>query len=404
MDLGIKRTSEDDAGGPSLNLAKAIAEFYEDFPEHKNDVFILNHQSFATGKAAVDNIAPQLAALQEAYPVAKMGFAKSLALGMFEGKLPCSVNIAESTFNNKPDVKIFGRIVIPAGDEFSATLMKSIFVSNDPLPNGKFPTMAAVHNDTEMWHRYVLDHELGHAVTMLNIDKQSMKTSSFGNKAECEADAYAMIRHFQRYGADSTFPQYVRDLRNMNVVHKGDVVHWTSRAIDRVIALNAKGKLKNMTPQEARDTAQQIAREEHLSADAENNVAQAFMVTKGVYIRGLKDKEYTDGDRVMDLIAKASHIGATTQSQAVHEIAKSYTRTIGRYAPADLPVTRTKAQMDVIVENQRMTERREVTKEPELTGLKRAFRDAMIDLQSGQKPAAGKVPRPGNDNKKGPRR
>ncbi|HEX2753102.1 MAG TPA: hypothetical protein VHP34_08395, partial [Alphaproteobacteria bacterium] len=182
MDLGIKRTPEDDAGGPSLNLAKAIAEFYEDFPEHKNDVFILNHQAFATGKAAVDSFAPQLATLQEVYPAAKMGFAKSLALGMFEGKLPCSVNISESTFNNKPDVQIFGRIVVPAGDEFSATLMKSIFVSNDPLPNAKFPTMAAEYNNTEMWHRYVLDHELGHAVTMLNIDKQSMKTSSFGNK------------------------------------------------------------------------------------------------------------------------------------------------------------------------------------------------------------------------------
>lgn len=403
MDLGIKRTPEDDAGGPSLNLAKAIAEFYQDFPEHKNDVFILNHQTFATGKAAVDNLSRELAALQEANPTAKMGFAKSLALGMFEGKLPCSVNISESTFNNKPDVKIFGRIVIPAGDEFSATLMKSIFVSNDPLPNGKFPTMAAEHNDTEMWHRYVLDHELGHAVTMLNIDKQSMKTSSFGNKAECEADAYAMIRHFQRYGADSSFPQYVRDLRNMNVVHKGDVIHWTSRAIDRVIEMNAEGKLKNMTPQEARDTAVQIAREVHLSADAENNVTQAFTATKGVYVRGLKDKSYTDGERVIDLIAKNAHIGATTDSKAAHEIAKAYAASIGRYAPADLPVKRSKAQMDVIVQNQRTLERREVTSEPELTGLKRSFRDAMIDLQSGKKPGAT-PPRPGNDNKKGPRR
>lgn len=403
MDLGIKRTPEDDAGGPSLNLAKAIAEFYQDFPEHKNDVFILNHQTFATGKAAVDNLSRELAALQEANPTAKMGFAKSLALGMFEGKLPCSVNISESTFNNKPDIKIFGRIVIPAGDEFSATLMKSIFVSNDPLPNGKFPTMAAAHNDTEMWHRYVLDHELGHAVTMLNIDKQSMKTSSFGNKAECEADAYAMIRHFQRYGADSSFPQYVRDLRNMNVVHKGDVIHWTSRAIDRVIEMNAEGKLKNMTPQEARDTAVQIAREVHLSADAENNVTQAFTATKGVYVRGLKDKAYTDGERVMDLIAKNAHIGATTDSKAAHEIAKAYAASIGRYAPADLPVKRSKAQMDVIVQNQRTLERREVTTEPELTGLKRSFRDAMIDLQSGKKPGAT-PPRPGNDNKKGPRR
>lgn len=403
MDLGIKRTPEDDAGGPSLNLAAAIKEFYRDFPEHKNDVFILNHQTFPTGKAAVENIEPQLQALQQANPAAKMGFAKSLALGMFEGKLPCSVNIAESTFNNKPDSQIFGRIVIPAGDEFSASLMKSIFVSNDPLPNNKFPTMKAEYNDTEMWHRYVLDHELGHAVTMLSIDKQSLKTSSFGNKAECEADAYAMIRHYQRYGENSTFPQYVRDLRNMNVVHKGDVIHWTSRAIDRVIELNKQGALKNMTPQQARDMAQKIAREEHLSADAENNVSQAYAKTRGIYLRNMKDKSYEDGERVMDLISSASQIGATTKSPAVLEIAKAYVRTIGGYAPSDLKVERSKAQMDVIVADQKAMDSRTLEKEPELTGLKRAFRDAMIDLQSGQgtnKPN----PRPGNDNKKGPRR
>lgn len=402
MDLGIKRTPEDDAGGPSLNLAAAIKEFYRDFPEHKNDVFILNHQTFPTGKAAVENIEPQLQALQQANPAAKMGFAKSLALGMFEGKLPCSVNIAESTFNNKPDSQIFGRIVIPAGDEFSASLMKSIFVSNDALPNNQFPTMKEEYNNTEMWHRYVLDHELGHAVTMLSIDKQSLKTSSFGNKAECEADAYAMIRHYQRYGEDSTFPQYVRDLRNMNVVHKGDVIHWTSRAIDRVIELNKQGALKNMTPQEARDMAQKIAREEHLSADAENNVSQAYAKTRGIYVRSLKDKSYTDGERVMDLIANTSQIGATTKSPAVLEIAKAYVRTIGGYAPSDLKVERSKAQMDVIVADQKAMDSRTLEKEPELTGLKRAFRDAMIDLQSGQDSKPN--PRPGNDNKKGPRR
>jgi hypothetical protein len=403
MKLGIKRTPEDDAGGPSLNLAEAIAEFYTDFPEHKNDVFILNHQAFATGREAVAALAPQLAALQAENPQAKISFAKSMALGMFEGKLPCSVNISESSFNNKPDMKIFGRIVVPAGDEFSATLMKSIFVSNDPLPNNKFPTMAPEHNNTEMWHRYVLDHELGHAVTMLNVDKQSMKTSSFGNKAECEADAYAMIRHFQRYGKDSTFPEYVRDLRNMNVVHKGDVIHWTSRAIDRVIELNAQGKLENMTPQQARDTAQQIAREVHLSADAENNVTQAFAATRGIYVRGLTDKTYPDEARALDVFARTLHIGATTESQAAHEIAKDYIRTIGRYTPAR-NAPETEAQAAVMEKNKRMMEERKVTTEPELTGLKRIFRDALIDLQSGQKPGAPKTPQAGNDNKKGPRR
>ncbi len=402
MKLGIVRRPEDDAGGPSLNLAAAIKEFYQDFPEHKKDVFILNHQAFATGKEAVESIAPELQDLQARNPGAKMGFAKSLSLGMFEGKLPCSVNIAESQFNNKAESQIFGRIVIPAGDEFSASLMKSIFVSNDPLLNSEFPIMREEYNNTEMWHRYVLDHELGHAVTMLSIDKQSMKTSSFGNKAECEADAYAMIRHYQRYGADSTFPEYVSDLRNMNVVHKGDVIHWTSRAVDRVIDMNKKGLLKDLTPQQSRDLAVQIAKEEHLSADAENNVSSAFAATRSITMKSMKEKDkYPTGDRVMDYIAAVSKLGANTQSPAALEICKMYTRTIGRYTPSDLPINRTKEDLNAIVRDQKAMDQRVLQKEPELTGLKRIFRDALIDAQSGRS-----QPKPGNDNKgpKGPRR
>src|SRR5690606_36167439 len=141
-----------------------------------------------------------------AFPEAKTGLPKSMSLGAFEGELPCSVNVSESMMNPKPEARIFGRIVIPAGDFFTARALKSLFTQGDLTSNKAFPVMDDAFNNTEMWQRYVLDHELGHALTMLNVDKQSMKTVSFGNKAECEADAYSMIRHFQRYGRDSKFP------------------------------------------------------------------------------------------------------------------------------------------------------------------------------------------------------
>ncbi len=394
MKLGIVRTPEDDAGGPSLDLEKAIAEFYTDFPEHKKDVFILNHQKFASGQEAVKSIAPALDALKGDCPGAKLPFAKSMAAGMFAGKLPCSVNIMASPFSQKPEEPIFGRIVIPAGDEFSARLMKSIFVSNDPVANTTFPVMKDEYNNTEMWQRYVLDHELGHAVTQLALNKAEMKVSSLGNRAECEADVYSMIRHYQRYGHDSTFPEYVRDLRNMNAVHKGDVTHWTTRALNELIDMNAEGKLNNLTPQQARDLAVDIAARNHLSADAEYNMSQAFAETVKI-TREARKKKTSDGSRIMSYLDKVCDIAANTKSPAVQETCKHYMSHIKHYTPLDLPQDRSGADIRKMAENLKKAYATKLTHEPRDTSLGRVFRDAVIDAQINKpandpKPAAKK--------------
>ncbi|TAL29991.1 MAG: hypothetical protein EPN97_13065 [Alphaproteobacteria bacterium] len=384
MKLGIVRTPEDDAGGPSLDLEKAIAEFYADFPEHKKDVFILNHQKFPTGWDAVKSITDKLDAVKTECPEAKLPLAKSLAAGMFAGKLPCSVNIGGGAFTQKPEDPIFARIVIPAGDEFSARLMKSIFVSNDPVSNASFPVMKDEYNNTEMWHRYVLDHELGHAVTQLSVNKQAMKVSSLGNRAECEADTYAMIRHYQRYGHDSTFPEYLADIRNMNAVQKGDVTHWTTRALDELIQMNKDGKLDNLTPQQARDLAVDIAARNHLSADAEYNMQNAFAETVKI-TQTAQRKKTPDGQRVMSYLDKACEIAAETKSPATLEACKRYVSTIKHYIPDDLAQDRTPEQIKAMAANLKKANERELKEEPPMTGLKRVFRDAIIDVQSGKK-------------------
>jgi hypothetical protein len=393
MSFGIKRTHEDDAAGPALDLAAAIAEFYEDFPQHKKDVFILNHQQFATGSEAVASIADALAAVKKENPSASMGMSVSMARGMFEGKLPCSISISDSPFSNKPDMKLYARIVIPAGEEFTARVMKSIFVSDDPIPNTAFPVMPEAYNDTEMWQRYVLDHELGHAVTMMNMDIASGKEISITNHRECEADAYAMIRHYQRYGEDSTFPEYISDVRNMNAIQKGDIGHWTSRAVDEVIALNKKGALKNLTPAEARDLAVDIAARQGLSADAEHNMQKAFAATAKITALAKAGKT-PEGDKVMSYMAAVGHAGATTESAAVHDCCRRYMNSIGRFLPKDdLPMTRAADDLRAMANDVKAMRNRTVKGEPEMTGLKRIFRDASINAR-----LRNQEPKPGNDN------
>jgi hypothetical protein len=394
MKLGITRTREDDAGGPALNLAAAIAEFYTDFPEFKKEVFILNHQKFGNGQDAVASIASDLDAVKDAHPEAKLGMSKSLAAGMFAGKLPCSISVSESPMSQKPDAPIFARIVIPAGEEFSARLMKSIFVSNDPLPNARFPVMKEEFNNTEMWQRYVLDHELGHAVTMLNINKQEAKVSSIGNRAECEADAYSMIRHYQRYGHDSAFPEYVRDLRNMNAVHKGDITHWTVRALNEVIELNRLGKLNGLGPHEARDLAVEIAARCHLSADAEHNMQQAFAETVKIS-QAAKRKGLTDQARASATLDTVATLAAETKSPGVREACLEYAAGIGAYLPAGVVAEPSETRAASLAK----AATRILGEEPPMEGLRRIFRDAIIDFQSG----AGKQPEPPKKKPQGPK-
>ena len=325
MNAVPNRAPDADSGGPVLDYTAAIAEFYREFPQHQKDVFILNPQAAANGKEAVKLISGALDDLQAANKGAMVPFARSLGETAFMKKIPMSVNITDGPFVRKAEAVIYGRIVMPAGEEFTAQKLKALFTGHSvgPNSNARYPAMKDDFNNTEMWQRYVLDHELGHALTMLSINKQSAKTSSIGNRAECEADCYSMIRHYQRYGAHSEFPAFVSELRNFNAVHKGDVVHWTSPALDEVIALNKQGKLVNLTPAQTRDLAVDIAQRRHLSVDAEYNMQQAFAETLAVSKAAIANKTH-DGDRAMDSLAKTCEIGAKTESPSVLDACRRY--------------------------------------------------------------------------------
>lgn len=392
MGLGIVHTPEDDAGGKPLDLTVAIAEFYAEFPERRFDTFILDHTAYEKGRDAVEAYQTEAAILQEKFPKAKVKRAVNMSAACFEGRLPVSVSITEAIFNNRPDIEVFGRFVSPAGEEFSARLLKSIFIAGDAFDNALFPVMEDRFNHTEMWQRYVLDHELGHAITVDSIDREEAKTVSITNRRECEADAYAMIRHFQRYGSDSDFPTYIRDVRNMNVVHKGDVAHWTPRAIDCVIALNKTGALQNLSPQQSRDLAVKIAADVALSDDAEHNMKEAFkptsMMAKTLGLTNATDRIYIE----------TAKIGSHTKSPAVQEACRMYVSSQPRYLPEDYvpgdALTGAADSVQTLIDYMR---KNELSGEPQISSTRRAFRDAIIDAQSGKK-------KPGNDNKQTPPR
>lgn len=395
MDLGLKYTDEDNAGGPPLDLDAAIREFYEEFPARAQDTFILNQSRHDTGRAAVASYQKKVADLLTLNPDAGVKMASGLAAMMFEGQLPSSVQISAPIFNGQKDTAIYGRYVMPAGMGFSARMLRSIFAANDFMPATAYPVLPAKLNDTDMWQRYVLEHELGHALTMQNIDKQAQKTVSLVNKNECAADAYAMIRHFQRYGADSAFPAYIRDIRNMNAVQKCDIDHWTVRALNTVIALNAKGRLMALTPDQSVDLALQIADAAALSADAQANMTREMLPIARMVMKGRKKgmTSAQEGHLVMETIAKVCDTGARTQSPAVLHTCKRFMVALKSLLPGDLPQDLPVDRLQVIARDNKAMASRTLKEEPaQKMTLGKIFSDALIDAQSGIKRPPQPVP------------
>lgn len=88
----------------------------------------------------------------------------------------------------------------------------------------------------------VFDHELAHAIVE--------GARSHALLAECVADAFMTIRHIQRFGKESPLPDIICKRRAAYAFFNQDDVHFTSPAIEQVIALKNKINYKNLTPAE----------------------------------------------------------------------------------------------------------------------------------------------------------
>jgi hypothetical protein len=103
---------------------------------------------------------------------------------------------------------------------------------------------------------FVFDHELGHAA----IPDGSYLGGE--NKAECIADAYAIIRHFQRYGADSKAVDTLADGRAFMFAFKKDKAgHFTSPVVGQILARRREIDWSSLTPQQTAQLAWRFAME-----------------------------------------------------------------------------------------------------------------------------------------------
>jgi len=120
-----------------------------------------------------------------------------------------------------------------------------------------------VSKETEQHLLFVLDHELAHCALK---DGFAMASSPRDYKillAESVADAYALIRHYQRYGTDgASSNKYVSpSARADNFILWGDSTHFTSFVLDAIAQRKDQIDFDKLTSEQTADLARRFALE-----------------------------------------------------------------------------------------------------------------------------------------------
>lgn len=358
-----------------LDIEKAIQRFYQEFPEHKNDVFILDHQKFENGGQALASIEE---ALDKATPNigALLKFnTKSVAKSCFQSKLPVSIAFNTASEKTTEFSKSEARVVIPAGVNFGAKILSKLLAGAnlEGMNSLKIKLPLSLESD-KMWQEYVLDHEIGHALTTTNVELQEVKDLFYINYLECIADAYASMRNFQKYGEDSELPEYISDLR-IRASLLSATTHTTSNAIDAVVELNKQGKIKNLSPQETRDLAIEIAAKAAFTYDEQINVT--------------KEKRKYQTMFVQDKVNQLEPIEDKAFKVAMNSKSPAFKQLVARYFESKLNISLFVNSVNKEFIDSKISDLKKSSKdieEPKVNSLWKMIREIPLDYKAHEKP------------------
>ncbi|MDF3023558.1 MAG: hypothetical protein K0R10_919 [Alphaproteobacteria bacterium] len=133
----------------------------------------------------------------------------------------------------------------------------------------------------EMRAVYVLDHEIGHHVVKNGRGHGP-------HLAEAAADAYASLRHIQRYGQATEFFDYLN--KASMVVLGQSRIHYTRDTMMRVKEFAWEQDISQLSLQETARLAERIAQECHLEQRKLDKIALAFSGAEKIYAEKLGTK------------------------------------------------------------------------------------------------------------------
>ncbi len=137
---------------------------------------------------------------------------------------------------------------------------------------------------TEKEILYILDHELAHLVIKdppLEGETERYK-SAIG---EAIADAYAMIRHYQRYGTNSAHKSSIIDpwARAGALTLNGDDIHFSTLMLEEIIKRKDTIDFKALDPQQTAELARRFAVKYTPPSSVVNNIFKKMKPVQKIY-------------------------------------------------------------------------------------------------------------------------
>jgi hypothetical protein len=154
----------------------------------------------------------------------------------------------------------------------------------------------------EMMGSVALDHELGHLV----VKNGGMETGK--HLAECAADAFAALRHVQRFGPDTDFFEAFN--RTHPIVFGISPIHYTDKVVENVSKLIQTTDISDFSLQETAELAGKVALASCLDSDTLDKITAAFRpvaerCTKQLgNPRNMIDKLYQEDPKALDLYCR----------------------------------------------------------------------------------------------------
>ncbi len=164
---------------------------------------------------------------------------------------------------------------------------------------------------------HLLDHELGHlAIPDGYYYKNDTPEELMG---ECIADAYALIRHYQRYGTEvECADKYVSPFsRAQSLIFDGNGSHFSTFVLDEIIRRRNAIDFEALSPQQTTDAAWQFAKLYAPSLEKVGELIEEFSSVKEAW-----EKNHTAG--VQALIDKTLE----TDDYAVFRTGNAYLRKV----------------------------------------------------------------------------
>jgi hypothetical protein len=123
-----------------------------------------------------------------------------------------------------------------------------------------------------------LDHELYHLI--------DTSYKLFQHERESAADAYAMLRHIQRFGKIADYEGDMAKRRARQIILRSDPDHYTSDSLERAIQISEERDISGLSLQKTVALAEEIAHECHLDNKKLEKLQKAFRSAQKSYRNG----------------------------------------------------------------------------------------------------------------------